>query len=251
MITLISSITIQKCFILLIIFVAACTARVQNVTRNYQNRCGGEILQYPFGFSEGSGIKLNCTENRVQVGGFQVQNVTSDSIFIYLPAKCNRSMLSIYPLFGGNFAPTRNNSFLVQDCEAALGGCVIPASSFLGNQIEVESCDKTSGNISCFMKQKKQENEGVVDSDFLAFKDLNETGCRYLFSAVAFGQSKEITVQFQEVELGWWLQGPCQCSANATCSTVYLQNGSSGFRCRCNDGFQGDGFANGAGCWKG
>ena len=111
----------------------------------------------------------------------------------------------------------------------------------------MESCDKTSGNISCFTQQERG-NEGV-GSGFLRFEELEETGCRYLFSAVAFGQSKEITVQFQEVELGWWLQGPCQCSANATCTTVNLHSGSSGFRCL--DGFHGDGFANGAGCWKG
>lgn len=125
------------------------TTSAQNST-NCLKRCGDEIVQYPFGFSEGGGIKLDCYDNTPRIGEFLIQNVTEKSLLIYLPAKCNRSMESIRPLFSKNFAPTRNNSFLVQGCAASLGGCVIPASSFVGNQIEVESCDSKSSNISCF-----------------------------------------------------------------------------------------------------
>lgn len=222
------------------------TTRAQNNTI-CDNRCGDEILQYPFGFSEGCGIKLKCFQNKVQVGEFLIQNLTKNSIFIYLPAKCNRSMETIQPLFSENFAPTRNNSFLVQGCSVPLGGCVIPASSFFGNQIEVESCDRKSSNISCFSQKQREEGE----RDVLTYEELNQTKCNYLFSAVAVEQNKEISLQFQAVELGWWLQGLCQCSSNATCSTVNLQGDSLGFRCQCFDGFIGDGFANGTGCRKG
>ncbi|PNX83312.1 wall-associated receptor kinase 14-like protein [Trifolium pratense] len=172
--------------------------------------------------------------------------MTKNSILIYLPAKCNRSIESIQPLFSDNFAPTRNNSFLVQDCSAPLGGCVIPASSFVGNQIEVESCDSKSSNISCFTQQY---HEG--DVDVLSYEELNKTRCNYLFSAIAVEQSKEISLQFQAIELSWWVKGSCECSNNATCSNVTLQGNGSGFRCQCLDGFRGDGFANGIGCRRG
>lgn len=227
-----------------------CTTRAQNNT-NCQNRCGDEIVQYPFGFSEGCEIKLRCINNQVQVGGFLVQNLTKSSIFIYLPAKCNRSMQSIQPLFDKNFAPTKNNSFLVQDCSVSLGGCVIPASSFVGNQIEFESCDSKSGNISCFTQQQQQKDNEVID--FVTYEELNKTGCNNLFSSIAVDveEKKEISLQFQAIELGWWLQGSCDCSSNATCTDVNLQGGSHGFRCQCLDGFIGDGFANGTGCRRG
>lgn len=235
-------------FIMIITIFLLSKTRAQNNSNNTNclNRCGDEILQYPFGFSEGCGIKLNCTNNKVQIDDFLIQNLTKNSIFIYLPAKCNRSIASIRPLFNDNFAPTRNNSFLVQDCSASLGGCVIPASSFGGNQIEVESCDSKSSNISCFTQEY---HEG--DVDVLSYDELNKTKCNYLFSAIAVEQNKEISLQFQAIELGWWLQGSCECSNNATCSTVNLQGNGTGFRCQCVDGFRGDGFASGTGCRKG
>ncbi|XP_061374452.1 wall-associated receptor kinase-like 14 [Gastrolobium bilobum] len=228
--------------IVLTIFMAWTTTRAQNF-ETCQSRCGGKSLQYPLGFSEGCGVQLNCNNNQVQLGGFLVQNVTSNSIFINLPAKCNRSMHSMIPLFGDNFAPTWNNSFLVQDCAAPLDGCVIPTSTFMGSQIELGNCDSRSGNISCFSRQPRNQTLDVVTYD-----ELNRTGCNYMFSAVAIGQSKDISLQFQVVELEWWLQGPCQCSSNATCTPVLLRGRSSGFRCQCDDGFRGDGFTGGTGC---
>lgn len=227
--------------IVLTIFIA-CTTRAQNLT-TCNGKCGEHTLQFPFGFSQGCPIQLDCSNDQVQLrsefGEFLVQNVTNSNIFVNLPAKCNRTMESIQPIFTENFAPTINNSFLVQDCREVFGGCVIPAS-FVSNQIDVENCSNKSANISCFSKQ---------DEVFVTYADLNGTKCKYLFSAVSFGQSKEIPLQFQVVELGWWLPGQCddhQCSNNATCTTV----DRVGFRCQCIEGFTGDGFKNGIGCRK-
>ncbi|WVZ09333.1 hypothetical protein V8G54_013863 [Vigna mungo] len=216
--------------VIVLTILIACTARAQNLTCNRQ--CGKQSVQFPFGFSEGCQIILNCSDNKVHLHEFLVQNVTNSNILVNLPAKCNRSMESIEPLFGNNFAPSVNNSFLVKDCSDASRGCVIPATNF------VETCGNKSSNISCF---SKQDEAGV-----LTYKDLKETKCNYLFSAIYFGQSKEITLQFQVVELAWWLQGQCdECSENATCSKV-----QRGFRCQCIHGFTGDGFINGTGCRK-
>ena len=78
-----------------------------------------------------------------------------------------------------------------------------------------------------------------------------QSGCKYLFSSFAVEQRKDdpdISLQFQLLELGWWLEGPCQCSPNATCTNVTVAAGKFGFRCHCPQGYQGDGFLNGTGC---
>lgn len=210
-----------------------------------QSTCGENSLPYPFGFSDGCQIELNCTLNgQMQIQEFKVQNVTSSSIFIHIPEKCNRSLQSIEPLFTSKFAPTDNNSLLVQNCSSSLGGCVIPTSSFTTNHIKLDGCDQRSDNISCLT----QSQDGV---DVMRFEDVIQSGCKYLFSSFAVEQRKDdpdISLQFQLLELGWWLEGPCQCSPNATCTNVTVAAGKFGFRCHCPQGYQGDGFLNGTGC---
>lgn len=216
-----------------------------------ESKCGIHSLQYPFGFSDGCPIRLNCTlsnnNNEIQISSsFKVQNVTSSSIFINLPAKCNRTFESIKPLFAANFAPTTNNSLLLQNCTSANGGCVIPTSTFLSNRNELDGCDERSDNISCFTTTTE-------DSDLLKFEDLNKTGCKFLFSSIAIEQrnetEQEVSLQFQVLELGWWLEGSCQlCSSIANCTEVHLPDRKLGFRCHCPEGYDGDGFVNGTGC---
>jgi serine/threonine protein kinase len=50
------------------------------------------------------------------------------------------------------------------------------------------------------------------------------------------------------MELGWWLEGPCECSIHAVSENVSINSNYTGCRCRCNDGFIGDGFSAGYGC---
>lgn len=237
---------LKLAIIVLTIFIVTTTRAQKNFTA-CNKQCGEHTFQYPFGFSEGCKIRLTCSNSQVQLNKFLVQNITNSNILVNLPAKCNRSMQSIAPLFSENFAPSVNNSFLVQDCKKAFGGCVIPASNFLGNQFNAASCNNRSGNISCFTKQETRDKV-----DTMSYEDFNNTSCKYLFSAISFGQSKEIALQFQVVELGWWLQGQyCECSDNATCTHVNLHEGRVGFRCDCDDGFRGDGYSGGTGCRKG
>ncbi|KAJ1436554.1 Wall-associated receptor kinase, galacturonan-binding domain [Sesbania bispinosa] len=218
---------------------------------NCDRSCGEHSLQYPFGFSAGCEVKLRCNNSKVKIGELQVQNVTSDSIFIDVPAKCNRSIDFIDPLFGQNFAPTRNNTFLVQNCssksKSKLGGCVIPPSSFV--QIPVEGCNNGSDNIDCYTQLQPQHPY----EDVLTKEAWRRIGCKYLFSTIVIDKSKvkELSLQFQVIELGWWLQGTCNCHVNATCTEVHLAGGKQGFRCRCHEGLIGDGFVNGTGCRRG
>ncbi|XP_028763972.1 wall-associated receptor kinase-like 14 [Neltuma alba] len=237
----------RRSFSILLTLFVICSTKAENQT-TCQTKCGDNSLPYPFGFSDGCQIQLNCSlsNNQMQIREFVVQNVTSSSIFIHLLAKCNRTLQSIGPLFSANFAPTENNSLLVQNCTSALGGCVIPTSSFMSNQIKLDGCDNRSDNISCLTRSQGQEA-----FDVLRFEDVIQSGCKFLFSSIAVDQRKEdpdVSLQFQMLELGWWLEGPCQCSPSAKCTNVTVAPGKLGYRCDCPQGYLGDGFLNGTGC---
>ncbi|CAJ1942669.1 unnamed protein product [Sphenostylis stenocarpa] len=236
-----------KFAVVLTIFMFCST--IAKTSSNCTRSCGQHSLQYPFGFSSGCEVKLNCSNNiKVKIGELEVQNITSDSIFVSLPLKCNRSMGIIDPLFGHNFAPTLNNSFLVQGCESKLGDCDIHPSSFVSDHNLVEGCDSKnkSEDFICFTQLQRNSSR----EDVLVQQDLEGIGCRFLFSALAYDKSKvkELSLQLQLLELGWWLKGPCHCSNNASCTEVKLGRGEPGFRCHCHEGFVGDGFKDGDGC---
>ncbi|KAL9327010.1 hypothetical protein ACSQ67_007655 [Phaseolus vulgaris] len=237
-----------KFALILTIFVFCSTIAQTNT--NCTRSCGQHSLQYPFGFSSGCKLKLNCSNDniKIKIGEFEVQNITSDSILVSLPVKCNRSMGIVDPLFGVNFAPTFNNSFLLQGCKSKLNGCDIPPSSFVGEHNPVEGCGRKneSEDFICFTQLQRNSSR----EDVLAQRDLKGSGCSFLFSALAYDKSKgkELLLQLQMLELGWWLKGSCNCSNNASCSKIKLAGGEQGYRCQCHQGFVGDGFKDGDGC---
>lgn len=206
-------------------------------------------VPYPFGFSRGCGIELECSNgSEIGIGSFQVLNITSDSVLVRLPAECNRSLHSISPLFGSNYSPTWRNDLLLQGCTSPLNGCVIP-TSFIENRYNVGNCHVKGGNenISCFYRG----NDGF---NVFGYKDLARIRCRSLFSSIAAVGSDSNSLEFQLLELGWWVNGSCGmsvCDADASCVTVRMGGERSGFRCKCRDGFVGDGYVAGAGCRRG
>lgn len=207
-------------------------------------------VQYPFGFTEGCGIRLNCTDNKnIQIGDFIVQNVTSDNILVNLPAKCGRPIHEIKQLISSNYAPTSRNNFLLQNCSTPLKGCLIQ-EKLLEDRFQVRGCESRTGNISCYL----EEDRGPK---FLSYENLNRTSCTVLFTSVAIElndnrrMNSSVALEFQTVELGWLLKGSCKCVENANCTPVSLYGRATGFRCRCKQGFEGDGFIEGDGCRKG
>ncbi|KAJ9170786.1 hypothetical protein P3X46_018865 [Hevea brasiliensis] len=231
-----------------IFLVTSARAHSHNSSSICQKSCGtvesAKWVPYPFGFSDGCGIRLNCTQQGdIMIGGFKVQNITPDGIFIYLPAKCNRSLELIKPLFGQYYSPAWRNGILLQNCNRSLNNCLIPTSSFL-NQLKIPNCDAKSDNLSCYSVEK-------LSMGILPYENLSSTDCKFVFSSFAVGSNNPVlSLEFERVELNWWLKGNCTadpCSKNGTCTQVILSNGTIGHRCRCNEGFTGDGFKTGEG----
>ncbi|XP_062154482.1 wall-associated receptor kinase-like 14 isoform X2 [Alnus glutinosa] len=199
--------------------------------------CGdNKPVQFPFGFSASCPIRLNCNNSKIRIGEFPVLNVTSDSIFLDFPQMCNRTIQSISPLFGNNFAPTRRNNLLLHNCTTQQNDCVVPA---VRDRFNWSSCDGPSDNISCF-PAKLGERVG-----FLGYKNVTATKCQLLLSSIVVDSSQDksaVSLMLQRVELGWWLDGQCQCSDDSECVKVTKSDGKQGFRCHCNSGYRGDGF---------
>ncbi|PIN19593.1 Serine/threonine protein kinase [Handroanthus impetiginosus] len=217
--------------------------------------CGDDRVPYPFGFSDGCKIKLNCNSRSgsIKIGDFNVQNLTSDQILVGLPAKCNRSIAELHGLFGANFAPTWRNGLLLENCSESINDCVIPSRlvrSKIGNDCGIQGNEH---NISCY-------SGGLDDgTDFLDYGDVTGKGnCSVLLSSImvdldkkvnSLSGSSSVALDFQTVELGWWVNGTCDCDPNANCTQVTYRE-TPGFRCRCKEGYAGDGFSSGQPCRK-
>ncbi|KAL0461498.1 UNVERIFIED_CONTAM: Wall-associated receptor kinase-like 14 [Sesamum latifolium] len=174
--------------------------------------CGTTRVSYPFGFSDGCKIKLNCSRDSrtIMINDFLVENVTSDQILISVPPKCNRRIEELSELFGANFAPTWRNGILLENCTARVNDCVIP-SRLVRSRIGFD-CDSGAGtdyyNVSCY-------SVGLDDvSEFLDVGKVTANGnCSVLFSSImvdsgnSLSRSSPISLDFQTVELGWWVDG--------------------------------------------
>lgn len=213
--------------------------------RSCPNGKSAETVPYPFGFSEGCIIRLNCSASgERRIGKFKVHDITPTSIFVDLPAKCNRSIESVKPLFGSNHGLTWENSLLLQDCPGSHpNSCLIPFN-FIEKRANLSCAHNKNESLRCFSEDSN--NNDIVD-----YEAVKNTSCKYLFASIATDSGNSL--EFQTLELGWWLNGSCpKCHPNANCTDVKLPKGEKGFRCQCKEGFHGDGFSTGgSGCRKG
>ncbi|KAL8151934.1 hypothetical protein V2J09_021742 [Rumex salicifolius] len=208
--------------------------------------CGTERVSYPFGFSDGCEIRLNCSSSVTNLAGFRVHNLTSDNIIVQFPANCNRKVSEIGKFNGANYAVSWENALLLRNCSSPMNGCTIP-TDVLEKRFKLHGCDsaRESGNMSCFAAAEKET--GILNHD-----NITRT-CQFLISSVLVDSSKgdlDVSLQFQTIQLAWWLQGTCNCSNDADCTKVVLTDKKPRYRCSCKDGFSGDGFAGGSGCHK-
>ena len=235
--------------LILIVIVIVIGGSVSSSPERCDGACGGMILPYPFGFSHGCPIRFDCfAAKQARIGAFSVQNVTGDSIFARVPHDCSRSVEAMKPLFGERYAPTSENSFLMEEYTNATDGCSIK-QKFLETQLNLRSCDPLGkDNVSCFSTETNSSSNG--SARFFSMKDLRRSSCKKLFSSVAFesvGANAGIALEFERVRLGWWVKGECEtrdstCGANALCTPVQTPGGSAGHRCSCLEGYRGDGY---------
>ncbi|KAL4290878.1 hypothetical protein GQ457_14G003740 [Hibiscus cannabinus] len=201
-------------------------------------------LPFPFGFSSGCPIRLNCSLTGAMIGNFHVLNVTSRDIIVDLPSECNRQLASISALFGENYAVSTTNSLLLQNCSKPLPAPCEIRPKYIEPSLNLNPCLANSDNITCFAGDQSER--------LLSFEEVNQTECRFLLSSTSFvvdsARNSSISLELEQVNLGWWIKGPCDCDRNATCESVNRRNSTVGFNCLCREGFEGDGFRAGGGC---
>nr|POF22439.1 wall-associated receptor kinase-like 14 [Quercus suber] len=229
---------------------------------HYCNRtCGSKTLQYPFGFSPGCDISLSCTNSAIYIGEFPVQTIDSENIMITIAAQCNRSIQTLRQLYSPNYAPTFRNAILLQKCSAPISPCVIPAT-LVQTHFESPSCDADTNNNSTINNSISSSNYNIScytesqQRSFIDFENVTNRNCSYFVSSIFLeslnNSTSSVSLEVQIVQLGWWLEGNCQCSeyANCTSSVQLPETGRNGSRCKCKDGFEGDGYLAGSDCRK-
>lgn len=213
--------------------------------------CGSKTVPYPFGFSTECKIPLNCndTESEIMLGEFTVSNISWESLQMVVPPACDRSIGAARSFFGSNYAMTRNNVLLLRSCKVSgSSGCSISTAP-LSHSLNLSSCASSSSNdnISCYFSNST--TGGFLSPEGI----LNDTGCQSLFTSSEYDTADDrfTSLVFCHVELGWWLDGDCHCDPNADCTRLQSPfTRRNAFRCRCKEGFQGDGFVQGDGCRK-
>lgn len=237
--------------LLSLIFLSVITCQVNY--RECHQSCGShKPFPYPFGFSSGCEIRLNCTVNgEIFVGEFPVQSVNSNSIIVNIESQCNRPFETFHQLFSHKHAPTSGNVILLQNCTENVLPCSIP-ETLLPSQFESESdgCGGAgSRKLSCYFEN--------TTSPFVNETKLDRIGCKYFMSSISIEDLRKssdsaISLEVATIELGWWIHGDqCLCSNHANCTKIVSPiDRKPGFRCQCDEGFVGDGFLAGTGCRK-
>lgn len=221
-----------------------------------ERTCAASSVSFPFGFSGGCPFKLNCSAaGEMQLGGYRVRNITSETVVLDVPPICNRSVgIAAEGLFGRHHAVTSNNALFLRGCRRKrITDCEI-STEIISRRLNLTSCGPQGDNVNCFSSPEIDE---LLPRHVLT---ENTGNCEFLFAAVRYRKDDagQTSLVFGEVEVGWWLDGECHCGATAAgCTRVRLPPPSTGgregkgFRCSCREGFVGDGFADGDGCRRG
>ncbi|GFY93988.1 protein kinase superfamily protein [Actinidia rufa] len=134
-------------------------------------------------------------------------------------------MDEIDQFLGPNYALTWQNGLLLQNCTSPpTHDCVIP-TTMIEAQFGLLGCS----NIRCYSPTDGDKN--------LTF--MSPVGWRAMNCGRSGGGAGVVVGRRVRV-----------CSNHADCRKVTTPNSGSGFRCQCQEGFEGDGFARGHGCRK-
>ncbi|XP_010060884.2 wall-associated receptor kinase-like 14 [Eucalyptus grandis] len=216
----------------------------------HNGKPANQNLTYPFGFSPGCPIQLNCTDDGdALIGEFVVQAASSETVTVTIEAECNRSFEAIANLYGRNYAPMGKNAILLNNC-TKISPCDLPNTQVIQAQFQslCETKNKANTSMSCY-----SEKENHYSTKFLNRSRLSALGCKFFLSSISAEKLNNVSVSLgvQMLQLAWWVNGNrCECSRDADCVQLSLlpNGGGNGFRCKCRDGFRGDGFLAGTGC---
>ncbi|XP_019437992.1 PREDICTED: wall-associated receptor kinase-like 14 isoform X2 [Lupinus angustifolius] len=238
----------QQPLLLLVFFFPIITSQVNY--RACNQTCGSaKPFSYPFGFSSGCQIRLNCTaDGEIFIGEFPVQSVTTESIIVNIKGQCNRPIDTFHQLFSHKYAPTSGNVILLKNCTETMSQCSI-TETLVESHFDSDGCNgDRSGNLSCYVENSTK--------GFMSDRKLERLGCEYFMSSISTEDLRNnsgtaVSLEVATIELGWWLKGSCECSGDANCTQIVSPvDGKVGFRCLCKQGFVGDGFLAGIGCRK-
>jgi len=226
--------------------------------------CGGLTVQYPFGFSPGCEIPLGCDDQAngtAWVGGARelgllVHNVTARAVVLSLPQDCSRGLnASIQALFSKSYAPGSQHALVVSACSPASPSHTSNCSD--GDRyLDRSSQCNTTEPIRCVLPPVVPPPiSSGSDQRFFNRTEMQTLAaeCTGLVSAASYWDAPAPALLLGVMELEWWVVGEtCRCSRHATCTLVTTPiAGQRAFRCECPEGYDGDGFADGTGCWRG
>ncbi|KAJ3685473.1 hypothetical protein LUZ61_014637 [Rhynchospora tenuis] len=207
--------------------------------------CGKTTVQYPFGFSPSCHIQLSCNSNSViSFSGFPVQNFSTNYTFsVNISANCARPVSTASSFFSNNYALTHKNGLFLGNCDpSSTQQCLLPTLVVSQLSHQVQGCGKKEDNLTCIFNNTGND---YLTKDYV----VNGSSCASLFTSILYEQyqAEQTVMVLGLVEIGWWMTGKCRCAANATCARVDSEV-KDGYWCKCDEGFIGDGFADGDGC---
>lgn len=164
--------------------------------------CPGSILNnvpYPFGFTSGCEIRLNCSSTgTISIGEFTVHTLNSNEILVNLPTKCARAAETLHALYSDHYALSDDNALLMQNCTDPVGTCRIPDTMMEPYVAVINDCSvegNVSSNVSCY--------SGDSSSMFFDYDEVKKKGCRFLVSGMVvkvFGDNQAMSLNVQVVE---------------------------------------------------
>ncbi|KAF3320085.1 wall-associated receptor kinase-like 14 [Carex littledalei] len=226
----------------IILFLSLIAASVASCNRT----CDKTTVPYPFGFSPSCSIPLSCNSTSgISFSGFPLQNFTANNTFLLnISANCTRPVTSASAFFSTNYALTHRNGLFLRDCApSATTPCLLP--TMVVSQM-LSACGLREDNLTCFFNNTGNmylTEDGV----------FNRSLCGDLFTSILYEPdvaAGQTVLALGIVEIGWWMTGNCHCAANASCTRIG-SDVKDGYWCKCDEGFIGDGFADGDGCRRG